>query len=79
MAQALGLGKRKGPGWYNTSITQKCQAEGADGNIGDAIAIELKGKTLCVLKGKTLVIVSSQAPFEKIRALQADVLRDFGA
>lgn len=75
----MGLDKRKGPRLVNTSITQKCQFDGAEGNIGDAIAIELKGKTLCVLKGKTLVIVSSQAPFEKIRALQADVLRDFGA
>jgi hypothetical protein len=35
--------------------------------------------TLCVLKGKTLVIISSKAPFEKIRALETDVLRDFGA
>lgn len=35
--------------------------------------------TLCVLKGDVLVIISSKAPFEQIRALETDVLRDFGA
>jgi hypothetical protein len=35
--------------------------------------------TLCVLKGKVLVIISSPASVEKIRALETDVLRDLGA
>jgi hypothetical protein len=40
---------------------------------------KLVTNTLCVLKGKTMVIISSPAPFEKIRALETDVLRDLGA
>ena len=35
--------------------------------------------TLSVLKGKVLVVISSPASFEKIRALQTDLLRDLGA
>jgi hypothetical protein len=35
--------------------------------------------SLGVIAGKTLVFLSSKAPFEKIRALETDLLRDLGA
>jgi hypothetical protein len=45
----------------------------------DLGSMKLVTNTLCVLKGKVLVIISSPATFEKIRALETDVLRDLGA